>query len=158
MKALLFMVAGVVLHELGTKDLNELSGLAKTMPKTTFAFIIGAAAIIGLPPLNGFASKWLLYESSALFNPFLGAIAIIGTAFCTAAYIRVLYTFLGRPSEKVMNAKEPGAAMLLPMFVLVAAIIIMGLFPWQISNKIMIPAASMLANIKGYVLAVMGGA
>ena len=57
-----------------------------------------------------------------------------------------------------MDAKEPGAAMLLPIFVLVAAIIIMGLFPWQISNKIMIPAASMLANIKGYVMAVMGGA
>ncbi len=157
MKALLFMVAGAVLHELGTKDLNELSGLAKTMPKTTFAFIVGAAAIIGLPPLNGFASKWLLYESSALFNPFLGAIAIIGTAFCTAAYIRVLYTFLGRPSERVMKAKEPGMAMLLPMFILVGAIILMGLFPWQISKGVMIPAASMLANIKGYVLAVMGG-
>ncbi|CAB49639.1 proton-conducting transporter transmembrane domain-containing protein [Pyrococcus abyssi] len=157
MKALLFLVAGVVLHELGTRNLNELSGLAKTMPKTTFAFLIGAAAIVGMPPLNGFASKWLIYESSALFNPLLGAIAIIGTAFCTAAYVRVLFTFFGRPSEKVMKAKDPGATMLLPIFILVIAIIGMGLFPWQISDKFMVPAAKSLWDIMGYVISLMGG-
>ncbi|AJC71471.1 cation:proton antiporter [Thermococcus guaymasensis DSM 11113] len=144
MKALLFLVAGAVIHEVGTRNLNELSGLAKTMPKTTFAFLIGAAAIVGLPPLNGFASKWLIYESSAIYNPVLGAIAIIGTAFCTAAYVRVLYTFFGRPSEKIANAKDPETSMMLPMFLLVLAIVVMGLFPWQISDKVMIPAARML--------------
>ncbi|AEC50940.1 putative monovalent cation/H+ antiporter subunit D [Pyrococcus sp. NA2] len=157
MKALLFLVAGAVLHELGTRNLNELSGLARTMPKTTFAFLIGAAAIVGMPPLNGFASKWLIYESSALFNPIIGAIAIIGTAFCTAAYIRVLFTFFGRPSEKVMKAKDPGIAMLLPMMILVIAIIGMGLFPWQISDKFMIPAARTLWDIANYVASLMGG-
>lgn len=157
-KALLFLVAGAVIHEAGTKNLNELSGIARTMPKTTAALIVGSAAIIGLPPLNGFASKWLIYESSALFNPFLAAIAVIGTAFCTAAYIRVLFTFLGRPSERVMGAKEPGSAMLVPMFLLVVVIIVMGLFPWTISDRVMIPAASMLTNVKGYITAVLGGA
>ncbi|AEH24811.1 proton-conducting transporter transmembrane domain-containing protein [Pyrococcus yayanosii] len=156
MKALLFLVAGAVIHELGTRNLNELSGLAKSMPKTTFAFLIGAAAIVGLPPLNGFASKWLIYESSALFNPVLGAIAIIGTAFCTAAYVRVLFTFFGKPSEKVIEAKEPGPAMLIPMFILVATIIIMGILPWQISEKFMIPAARALWDVFGYVAALMG--
>ncbi|NJD98601.1 cation:proton antiporter [Thermococcus sp. LS1] len=158
MKALLFLVAGAVIHQLGTKNLNELSGIARKMPVTSFAFLVGAAAIIGLPPLNGFASKWLIYESSALFNPFLAAIAVIGTAFCTAAYIRVLFTFFGRPSEKVMNAKEPGKAMLVPMMILVLAIILMGLFPWAISEKVMIPAAKMLENVGTYVSAVLGGA
>ncbi|NJE43149.1 proton-conducting transporter membrane subunit [Thermococcus sp. GR6] len=162
MKALLFLVAGVVIHQLGTRNLNELSGLAKTMPKTTFAFLIGAAAIVGMPPLNGFASKWLIYESSAIFNPILGAIAIIGTAFCTAAYVRVLYTFFGRPSEKVMAAKDPETSMMLPMLLLVLAIIVMGLLPWQISDKVMIPAARMLEQFRfEYINALMslvGGA
>ncbi|NJE85387.1 cation:proton antiporter [Thermococcus sp. CX2] len=155
MKALLFLVAGAVIHELGTRNLNELSGIAKTMPKTTFAFLIGAAAIIGMPPLNGFASKWLIYESSAIFNPVLGAIAIIGTAFCTAAYVRVLYTFFGKPSERVMEAKDPEGSMLLPMIILVLAIIVMGLFPWQISEKIMIPAVDMLKDQVHYITAVI---
>ncbi|WP_461862875.1 proton-conducting transporter transmembrane domain-containing protein [Thermococcus sp.] len=158
MKALLFLVAGAVLHQIGTKNLNELSGLAKRMPFTSFAFLIGAAAIIGLPPLNGFASKWLIYESSALFNPFLAAVAVIGTAFCTAAYIRVLFTFFGRPSEVVDNAEEPGKAMMLPMLVLIVAIILMGLFPWQINDKIMLPTVDMLKDQLHYVAAVIGGA
>ncbi|WP_456394345.1 proton-conducting transporter transmembrane domain-containing protein [Thermococcus sp.] len=157
-KALLFLVAGAVLHQLGTKNLNELSGLAKKMPLTGFAFLIGAAAIIGLPPMNGFASKWLIYESSALYNPFLAAVAVIGTAFCTAAYIRVLFTFFGRPSEVVANAKEPGKAMILPMLILILAILIMGLFPWQINDRIMLPAVDMLKDQLNYVVAVIGGA
>ncbi|WP_297064687.1 proton-conducting transporter membrane subunit [Thermococcus sp.] len=158
MKALLFLIAGVVIHQLGTRNLNELSGLAKTMPKTTFAFLIGAAAIIGMPPLNGFASKWLIYESSAIFNPILGAIAIIGTAFCTAAYVKVLYTFFGRPSERVMKAKDPEGTMLWPILILTIAIIVMGLFPWQISDKIMIPAVKTLENQLAYVSTLLGGA
>ncbi|WP_457750542.1 proton-conducting transporter transmembrane domain-containing protein [Thermococcus sp.] len=158
MKALLFLIAGVVIHRLGTRNLDELSGLAKTMPKTTFAFLIGAAAIIGMPPLNGFASKWLLYESSAIFNPVLGAIAIIGTAFCTAAYVKVLYTFFGRPSEKALMAKDPEGTMFWPIIILAIAIIIMGLFPWQISDKVMIPAVKTLENQLAYVSAVLGGA
>lgn len=157
MKALLFLVAGAVIHEIGTRNMNELSGLAKTMPKTTFAFLIGAAAIVGLPPLNGFASKWLIYESSALFNPILGAIAVIGTVFCTAAYVRALFTFFGRPSEKVTNARDPGIAMMLPMIILVVTIIVMGFFPWQISDRIMVPTARALWDVIDYISSLMGG-
>ncbi len=157
MKALLFLVAGAVLHEVGTKNLNELSGLARKMPLTSFAFLVGAAAIIGLPPLNGFASKWLIYESSALYNPFLAAVAVLGTAFCTAAYIRVLFTFFGKESEKVKEARDPGKAMVIPMIILILAIIIMGLLPWQINDSIMLPTAKMLEESGKYVLAVLGG-
>lgn len=161
-KALLFLVAGAVIHQVGTKNLNELSGLAKRMPLTTFSFIVGAAAIIGLPPLNGFASKWIIYESSAMYNPILAAIAVVGTVFSLAAYTRVLFTFLGGESERVRDAKEPEKGMIVPMIILVAAIIVMGLLPWQISDKIMIPAAKMLEQLNGeYVLALLkfiGGA
>ncbi|ASJ10606.1 cation:proton antiporter [Thermococcus sp. P6] len=157
-KALLFLIAGAVIHNLGTRNLNELSGIARRMPITSFAFLVGAMAIIGVPPMNGFASKWLIYESSALFNPLVGVIAIIGTAFSFAAYIRVVFTFLGRPCERVMQAQEPGKAMLLPMLILVAAIVLTGLFPWIISDRVMLPAAKMLENTGNYVSAVLGGA
>ena len=63
-KGLLFLTAGAVLHETGTTDLGKLGGLSKKMPHTTVLFLIGAASISGIPPFNGFASKWLIYQAT----------------------------------------------------------------------------------------------
>ena len=63
-KSLLFLCAGAILYKTGTTDLNKISGLSKKMPFTTTVFIIAAASISGLPPFNGFISKWIIYESS----------------------------------------------------------------------------------------------
>ena len=60
-KPLLFLVAGSVLHATGSRRISSLGGLARTMPYTFVLFTFGAVAICGLPPLNGFASEWLLY-------------------------------------------------------------------------------------------------
>ena len=61
-KTLLFLGAGAVVHATNLRDLNHLGGLARSMPATALAFGIGAAAISGLPPLNGFASEWLVFQ------------------------------------------------------------------------------------------------
>jgi hydrogenase-4 component B len=61
-KGLLFLGAGAVQTAAGTRDLNRLGGLARSMPLTALAFGLGAAAISGLPPLNGFASEWLTFQ------------------------------------------------------------------------------------------------
>ena len=61
-KSALFLAAGSIQAAVGHRDLNGLGGLARTMPVTAFAFVIGAAAISGLPPLNGFASEWLTFQ------------------------------------------------------------------------------------------------
>src|SRR5207248_7456914 len=60
-KSLLFFAAGSVLHATGTRELSKLGGLWRLMPWTTGLFVLGAAAITGLPPLNGFVSEWLVY-------------------------------------------------------------------------------------------------
>ncbi len=62
-KALLFLGAGAVLHATHTRNMEEMGGLIKRMPKTAFFFLIGAVAISALPPLNGFVSEWLTYQS-----------------------------------------------------------------------------------------------
>ena len=62
-KGLLFFVAGAVLYTTGTTDLDSVSGFGKKMPFTMAMFLFGAAAISGIPPFNGFASKWMIYES-----------------------------------------------------------------------------------------------
>src|SRR5207245_10524035 len=62
-KALLFLGAGAVMHSTHTRNMEEMGGLIKRMPKTAFCFLIGAVAISALPPLNGFVSEWLTYQS-----------------------------------------------------------------------------------------------
>jgi len=63
-KALLFVSMGAVYRMTGTRNLEELGGLARRMPITCAAFLIGSIAIIGVPPLNGFVSEWLVYQGS----------------------------------------------------------------------------------------------
>ena len=65
-KGLLFLCAGAVLHETGTTDLDKLGGLSKKMPHTTVLFLVGAFSISGIPPFNGFASKWMIYQAAFL--------------------------------------------------------------------------------------------
>jgi multicomponent Na+:H+ antiporter subunit D len=63
-KGLLFLCAGAVFYAAGTTDLNKLGGLSKKMPVTTILFLVGAFSISGLPPFNGFASKWIIYQAT----------------------------------------------------------------------------------------------
>src|SRR5688572_31925976 len=62
-KGLLFLGAGSVLHATHTRDMNRLGGLIRRLPWTALFFLIGSMAIAGLPPLNGFVSEWLLFQS-----------------------------------------------------------------------------------------------
>jgi formate hydrogenlyase subunit 3/multisubunit Na+/H+ antiporter MnhD subunit len=108
-KGLLFLGAGAVLHRTGIRDLGRMGGLIRGMPQTAFFFLIGALAISALPPLNGFVSEWLTFQS-ALLSPALSngvlrsiipaaaaALALAGalTAMCFVKVFGV--TFLGAP-------------------------------------------------------------
>lgn len=131
-KGLLFLGAGAVLHATRTRDLDLLGGLLKKMPVTGLTFLVGAAAISGLPPLNGFVSEFLIYLGSfrglsggaAVAIPAMGVIgglALIGglAAACFAKAFGIV--FLGEPrSDKTAGAHEPGLAMRVPMLLLAA--------------------------------------
>lgn len=142
-KSLLFLGAGAVVHGTGTRDLDRLGGLSRAMPRTAALFLVGAAAICGLPPLNGFASEWLLYLASLrtvfdvgpsprLHFAALGAplLAFVG-GLASACFVKVFGTvFLGKPrSHPAGNAREVPGSMLWPMAVLAAACVLVGLFP-----------------------------
>ena len=131
-KTLLFLGAGAVVHATGLRDLNRLGGLARKMPITALAFGIGAAAISGLPPLNGFASEWLTFQAVAI-SPALrfAAAATIGalaltTALAVACFVKATgVTFLGLPRSSAASAaheatKPERAAMALLAFACVA--------------------------------------
>jgi len=145
-KGLLFLSAGSVLHATHTREIDELGGLAKRMPWTALAFLIGAVAICGLPPLNGFVSELLVYlglfRSAALpkdalwLSGALGApaLALIG-ALALACFVKVHGAmFLGEPrSERTAQANESSRFILAPMAVLAGICFLVGVLPWVVA-------------------------
>jgi hydrogenase-4 component B len=145
-KSLLFMAAGMVVYQTGTRSMDALGGLLKTMKITGFAFVIGSVAICGLPPFNGFAGEFFIYmggfKGIALDNiPFafsVGAIislAVIG-GLALACFTRVLgIVFQGEPRTKAArNNTESGTTMLTAMGILAGACILVGVFPGWFFN------------------------
>jgi len=142
-KSLLFLGAGAVVHETGTRELDRLGGLARAMPHTAALFLVGAAAICGLPPLNGFASEWLVYLAALRTafdvgpapHPHFAVLAAPVLAFvgglAVACFVKVHGTvFLGTGrSPHAARAHEPPRAMRLPMLVLAAVCVGIGLAP-----------------------------
>ncbi len=140
-KGLLFLGAGNVAHGAHTREIDQLGGLLRRMPGTGAAFLIGAAAISGLPPLNGFISEFLIYlagfrgavslggSSSVPMLATVSGLALIGglAAACFTQAFGIV--FLGHPrTQHAEHAHEAGRAMLLPGFVLAAGCLLIGLF------------------------------
>jgi len=131
-KALLFLSAGSVLHATGTREIDRLGGLWRRMPRTALAFLIGAVAICGLPPLNGLVSELLVYlglfrAGSGDGGPWLAgvlaapALALVG-ALAVACFVKVFgAVFLGQArTPDAERGHEAGPAMVIPMAVLAA--------------------------------------
>lgn len=138
-KGLLFLSAGSVAHATGTRNLERLGGLGGRMPWTSAAFLAGAWAICGLPPLNGFVSEWFLYLGSfrglALSRwPWsvgvLAALALIG-ALALACFAKAFgAVFLGQArTAAAEGAREVPRSLLVPMGILVLACALIGLAP-----------------------------
>ena len=140
-KALLFLGAGSVLHATGTREMSRLGGLWRAMPWTTVLFALGAVAICGLPPLNGFVSEWLVYvglldaavgRGPSTWGAIPAAILLGATgALALACFVKVCgIVFLGVPrSEAAARAHECGGAMRAAMLVLGLACVAIGLAP-----------------------------
>jgi hydrogenase-4 component B len=141
-KSLLFFSAGSVIHAAGTREIDRLGGLAKRMPWTALGFLIGAVAICGLPPLNGFVSEFLIYLG--LFGTLGGsdgssfaavafaapALALIG-ALAAACFVKAYgVVFLGTArTESTQRAHESPWLMIVPMAALAACCFFLGILP-----------------------------
>jgi multicomponent Na+:H+ antiporter subunit D len=154
-KGLLFLTAGAVIYSTGKRNLNELSGLAHDMKFTSIFFIIGAGAIAGVPPFNGFASKLIIYESVYRFNPFLSVIAILASIVTLAIFVKIFQSaFLG---PKLLEVKKEPKSMVCAMLILSVIVVVFGLFPDIVVDKIVSPAVNALLNHMDYIAAVLGG-
>jgi formate hydrogenlyase subunit 3/multisubunit Na+/H+ antiporter MnhD subunit len=144
-KGLLFLGTGAVLHSTGERRMGKLGGLIRFMPWTAWLTLIGALAIAGLPPLNGFVSEWLLLQAflltPGLTQPYLNmvipvAAASVALAAALAAYVMVKFfgvIFLGQPRDAALqHAHEASWPKRLGMLWLAAGCVLLGLFPAQV--------------------------
>jgi hydrogenase-4 component B len=140
-KALLFLGAGSVLHATGTREMSRLGGLWRAMPWTASLFVLGAMAISGLPPLNGFVSEWLVFlglfdavsAHGAVSWAAVPAAVLLGLtgALALACFVKVCgVVFLGLPrNESALHAHECGWRMRVPMLSLGGLCVVIGLAP-----------------------------
>jgi len=157
-KGLLFLTAEALFFRLGTRDLNKMGGMCRNMKYTSIFFIIGALAISGIPPFNGFTSKLMIYESVYRFNPILSVIAMLVSIITLASFTKAFQAaFTGPALPQYKDVKEVPKPMLIGMGILTIIIIFFSLFPGLIVNSIVNPATDALINQATYINAVMGG-
>ncbi|MBN2215078.1 MAG: hypothetical protein JW723_12620 [Bacteroidales bacterium] len=138
-KSGLFLVAGSIKTQTDQDKLEKLGGLSRQMPLTFFAALVFALSISGVPPLNGFASKWMIYQgivdfghgeslASQLWIVWL-ALAVIGSALTLASFIKFISgVFLGRQKQELKKAREVSWLMWMPQIILAIICIGFGVF------------------------------
>jgi len=148
-KSILFYGAGSIYKSTHTRDLNSLGGLIKTMPKTAFLFLLGAMAISGLPPFNGFISEFLIYSGlfkslphadinfAIIFLSGIVGLALIGglAIFCFTKVFGMVFLGTAR-TQPAADAKEVTTSMLIPQYLIGFLIVTIGLLPFLVLHPI----------------------
>ncbi len=157
-KAGLFLSAGSVEHWARTDEIDRLGGVAGQMPVTFLSFLVCAMAISGVPPLNGFASKWMVYQGvigagrdgNGLAVVFL-VCAMLGSVLTLASFLKLLHSmFFGQRPDGLAKVREVGFAMWLPPAVLAALCVVFGIGAWQLPLRGFIyPSLPMLIEVPG---------
>ncbi len=130
-KGLLFIVVAGVVFRTGTDNLDELGGLIKRMPISFVAMLIAIIAATGVPPMNGFVSKWMIYSSLFNNHAYLAMIFLFISSTVSFLYVyRLIHgIFLGQIQEKHLKIKEVPIFMLIPIIVLTLLTMFLGYFP-----------------------------
>ena len=148
-KASLFMAAGIIDHEAGTRDMRKLAGLWKAMPVTAVLGMVAAGAMAGVPLLNGFLSKEMFFtetiggHGNAVMRVLLPLGAVVAGTFSVAYSVRFIHDvfFHGEPKDLPRKPHEPPRFMRLPVEVLVVLCVLVGIFPGLIIGPVLAAGA-----------------
>jgi len=138
-KSLLFLVAGVIMHQAGTRDITKMGGLAQKMPITTIACLVGAFSLSGIPPLNGFWSEWLIFAGGLSVDKIIITMfAVLSTVLTAGYYLWFSWrVFFGPLPEGLEGAKDPSWRQLLPLILLALMAFLIGIYPESFLSYIM---------------------
>ncbi|MBP5980469.1 MAG: monovalent cation/H+ antiporter subunit A [Halomonas sp.] len=165
-KAALFMSAGIIDHEAGTRELKQLGGLRKAMPVTAVLTILASASMAGVPLFNGFLSKEMFFTET-LATPVLGglswlipALATVGGILSVAYSIRLVHAVFYKPAKEASpkTPHEPPYLMRLPVEILVALCVVVGVFPaFFATNLLSLATQAVLGEPLDFHLAIWHG-
>ncbi|MDP2945648.1 MAG: proton-conducting transporter membrane subunit [Atribacterota bacterium] len=154
MKSTLFFCAGIMIYETGTREVQGLSGFNRQQPAITFAFVIASLGMIGIPPINGFASKWLICLAAVEAGyTVLVVIILIASAISAAYYFRVIQVLFSGPLEQNPTPTYGGGQVVhegnffkaLPIYILAAGCLLLGLLP-ALGISLVKPAVGLLLS------------
>jgi proton-translocating NADH-quinone oxidoreductase chain N len=156
MKGLAFLCAGVFIHQVGTRYLDEMQGIGFSMKITGFAFTLSLLSLAGVPPLSGFMSEWLVFSGSILTYGFIGfwgvaiaAIALINAILSLGYYLPIIKILYQNVEHKgILKTHDPSPTMLLAIGILAAITIILGIWP-ELGLQVVKPAVDILAGFGG---------
>ena len=153
-KGCLFLIAGVLILRINTRQIHKMGGLLKQMPLTAVCFLVASLSMSGIPLLNGYVSKELIYEGSVqagfpvLINipgmnlTIFGIIGWITSALTFICLIHAFYViFLGKPKDGLKDVKDPPIYMMIPILLMATLCIVVGLFPGLVSGTLQFAAA-----------------
>lgn len=154
MKSTLFFCAGIMIAETGTREIKGLNGFGRQQPAITFAFIIASLGMIGIPPINGFASKWLICLAAVKAGyVILVATILMASAITAAYYFRVIQVLFSGPLKQDPIPGYEGEQMIhggnlfrsWPIYILTAGCLLLGLLP-TLGISLLKPAVSFLLS------------
>ena len=157
-KSALFFGAGAVIVATGERDMERLGGLIHRMPLASAAFLVASLAIAALPPFNGFASEWLIFQSILisphlpqmalkLTVPAVGVLLALAAALAASCFVRAFgITYLGRPrSDAASKAQDADRWSLAAMIACAALCLLAGIFPGVVLDWLAPAAATLVA-------------
>jgi proton-translocating NADH-quinone oxidoreductase chain N len=158
-KALLFLAAGYMIYQAGSMEISAFEGMGRKMPLTCLAFTIGTFSLVGLPPFIGFPSKFLVVRAAlatkeTYFYVLIG-LALLGTVIEGAYFFRVVQVLYFKGERPNPAGKDAPATALIPMFIFVVLIVIIGIYP-RLVTDVLNSAASELLNRLDYIRNVLG--
>ncbi|MEO0288873.1 MAG: proton-conducting transporter membrane subunit [candidate division WOR-3 bacterium] len=130
-KTAIFLSLAAVKYRTHEREMHKLGGLAYKMPVTFLTFLLGIIAAAGIPPLNGYASKWMIYQSLLAYRfPFLTVMIFLSSTGAFMYLFRALHSiFLGQLPEKFDDIKEVPILMQIPMYILMGLMLLTGVYP-----------------------------
>lgn len=139
-KITLFFCVGIIMYTRGKTDINEIKGIGKEMPYTMWCFTISSISLVGIPPTNGFVSKWYLAQGGLLEGKVVFPAILLISALLTAMYLFPIITAAffkkdeEQKNEEKIEIKEAPMKMLLPIILITCITIILGLYPNPVLN------------------------
>ena len=157
MKGLAFLCAGAIIHVTGTRNIDELIGVGKKMPVTSVTFAIALLSLCGVPFLNGFVSKYVIFAAAIEAKAYLlTVIGLLNSGLSVVYYLRLIQLLMLRePTGKAATAKEASISILVPLVVMAFLCILFGVWPEPIYKLAEGAALAAMSKIQ-YIFTIMG--